>query len=252
MSDYETILNESLKFVEEASRIALSYFRQSLLIEMKENNTPVTIADKKTEEFIRKKLSKSFPSFGILGEEFGGESIDREYCWTIDPIDGTQSFVRGIPLFGTLVGLLHHKKPVLGIMVLPALQETYTATKGGGTYSQGIRLKTSRTSVLESALISCGDFLAFDNSGLRPYLTKLMSKAHFVRGYTDCFGHALVIRGAVDAMIDPIVSPWDVAPIACLVEESGGHHFSFDGKSILENTSFVSCNPGLFKELSEL
>src|ERR1700744_1436846 len=107
MLDYEYLLEEAADIAERASKIALSYFRQALLIEMKENHTPVTIADKKTEEWIRGELSKAFPDHGILGEEFGEEASASEFLWTIDPIDGTRSFVRGIPLFGTLLGLLH-------------------------------------------------------------------------------------------------------------------------------------------------
>src|ERR1700722_10506271 len=99
MLDYELVLEEAADIAERASKVALSYFRQALLIEMKENHTPVTIADKKTEEMIREELSRAFPDHGILGEEFGEALSDSDYVWTVDPIDGTRSFIRGIPLF---------------------------------------------------------------------------------------------------------------------------------------------------------
>src|ERR1700750_2908714 len=130
MLDYEMLLEEATDIDDRASKIALSYCRQALLIEMKENHTPVTIADKKTEEMIRKELGKSFPDHGIIGEEFGEEGADKEFTWTIDPIDGTRSFIRGIPLFGTLLGLLRNNEPVIGVMVLPAINETYVAAQG--------------------------------------------------------------------------------------------------------------------------
>lgn len=237
---------------ERASKIAHSYFRQALLIETKSDRTPVTIADKKTEEMIRKELRKRFPKHGIVGEELGIEAEEAEYVWTIDPIDGTRSFVRGIPLFGTLLGLMRDKKPVVGVMVLPALGETYVAAKKLGAFCDGIRLRASHSTTLESAMVSCGDFSCFETAGKTPYLKALMGKAHLLRNYTDCFGHSLVIRGSIDAMVDPLVYLWDVVPIACLVEEAGGTTFNFDGTDCLESSSFISCSVGLRDKLLRL
>lgn len=251
MSDLRSVLDEAIDITERASDIALSHFRKSLLIEMKANHTPVTVADKKTEEMIRKEISRRFPSHGILGEEFGTESGNAEYVWTVDPIDGTRSFIRGIPLFGTLLGLLRKGEPILGVMVLPALKETYWAAEGLGTFCNENQLHVSPVATVEKALVSCGDVSCFESTGNMRLLLSLMRRAELVRGYTDCFGHALLLRGSVDAMIDPLVAPWDVAPIACLVKEAGGHSFSFDGKPILEATTFVSCVPALKNQLIE-
>ena len=252
MLDLEEILDEATQIAERASMIALSYFRQALLIEMKENHTPVTIADKKTEEMIRSELQKTFPGHGIIGEEFGEEGSDAEYVWTIDPIDGTRSFIRGIPLFGTLLGLMRRGEPVVGVMVLPALDETYIAAKGLGAYCDGIQLHVSSTAALGNAIVSCGDVSCFEAAGKRQYLNRLMDQAETVRGYTDCFGHALVLRGAIDAMVDPVVSPWDVAPLACLIEEAGGEYFNFEGVRAHDRNNFISCTPGLRDELLKL
>jgi histidinol-phosphatase len=249
MLDYESLLEEAADIAERASKIALSYFRQALLIEMKENHTPVTIADKKTEEMIREEISQSFPDHGIIGEEFGVHLNNADYIWTIDPIDGTRSFIRGIPLFGTLLGLLEKGEPVLGVMVLPALEETYTAGKGLGAFCDGIQLHVSATKSLESALVSCGDVSCFGAIGKKDYLNRLLERAELVRGYTDCFGHSLVIRGAIDAMVDPIVSPWDVVPLACLIREAGGDYFTFEGDTTHAGRSFISCTPALRNEL---
>jgi histidinol phosphatase-like enzyme (inositol monophosphatase family) len=252
MVDYESILEEATDIAERASNIALSYFRQAILIEMKENHTPVTIADKKTEEMIRHELKKAFPTHGILGEEFGEEPHNSDFVWTIDPIDGTRSFIRGIPLFGTLVGLLEKGEPVVGIMVLPALDETYVAAKGMGAFCDGVQLHVSATRSIESALVSCGDTSCFEAEGKKDYLMSLIEKADLVRGYTDCFGHSLVMRGAVDAMIDPTVSIWDIAPIACLVKEAGGEYFTFDGEETVRGKSFITCTAALKPELLKL
>jgi histidinol phosphatase-like enzyme (inositol monophosphatase family) len=252
MLDYELVLEEAADIAERASKIALSYFRQALLIEMKENHTPVTIADKKTEEMIREELSQVFPNHGILGEEFGEQGSDSDYVWTVDPIDGTRSFIRGIPLFGTLLGLLERGEPVIGVMVLPALDETYLAAKGMGAFCDGVQLHVSATQTLESSVISCGDYPCFEAIGKKHYLQKLMERAELVRGYTDCFGHSLLLRGAVDAMVDPVVSPWDVAPLACLVREAGGDYFTFEGERTHAGKSFISCTPALRDELLKL
>jgi histidinol-phosphatase len=237
---------------ERASEIARSYFRQAILIEMKENLTPVTIADKKTEEFIRKELQHAFPGFGIIGEEFGQEGHDKEYVWTIDPIDGTRSFIRGIPLFGTLMSLLEHGEPIVGIMVLPALEETYAAARGMGTTCNGHKLHVSPTRQIESANISCGDTYCFEDSGKTAVLKKLIDNAEAVRGYTDCFGHSLVMRGAMDAMIDPVVNLWDVAPLACLIHEAGGEYYDFNGERTIQGTNFIASNAHLKEEILSL
>ncbi len=252
MNPYADILEEATEIVERGSRIALSYFRQALLIEMKADSSPVTIADKKTEEALRTELSKAFPGHGIVGEEFGEEFPDREFVWTIDPIDGTRSFVRGVPLFGTLVALLHRGEPVVGIAVLPALDETYVAAKGFGAFCDGAPLHVSQTPSLKEAFVSCGDTMAFAEAGKQRYQEALMKEAHVVRGYTDCFGHTLVLRGSIDAMIDPLVSIWDIAPLMCLIKEAGGSYFGFDGTSSLNNKSFITCGPNLRAPLLKL
>lgn len=249
MVDYEALLEEATDIAERASNIALSYFRQPILIEMKENHTPVTVADKKTEEMIRSELKKAFPDHGILGEEFGEEPHNSDFVWTIDPIDGTRSFVRGIPLFGTLVGLLEKGEPVVGIMVLPALDETYVAAKGMGAFCDGVQLHVSATRAIENSLVSCGDTSCFEATGKEKYLQNLIKNAELVRGYTDCFGHSLVMRGAVDAMVDPMVSVWDVAPLACLIKEAGGEYFTFEGEETVWGKSFISCTPALKEQL---
>jgi len=251
--DYEDWLEEAADIAEKASDVALSFFRQPLMIEMKENGTPVTNADKKTEMVIREELAKSFPEHGILGEEFGEIKKGSPYVWTIDPIDGTRSFMRGIPLFGTLIALVENDEPVIGIMVLPAIGETYVSAKGLGAYCNGVRLQTSPTKTLETAFVSSGDTYCFNSIGKLSYQQTLAEKTDVCRGYTDCFAHGLVMRGALDAMVDPIVSPWDVAPLACLIREAGGHYFTFEGDVTHKGSSFISaCTPELKDELLRL
>jgi fructose-1,6-bisphosphatase/inositol monophosphatase family enzyme len=147
--------------------------------------------------------------------------------------------------------LLHRKEPIIGVMVLPALGETYSGAKGLGCFCNEEELHVSAVKSLSHALVSCADVPCFESTGYLRFLLSLMRKAELVRGYTDCFGHAMVLRGAVDAMIDPLVAVWDIAPIACLVKEAGGDYFSLDGKDLLQATTFVSCVPRLKDKIIE-
>ena len=249
MKELEDILDEAIDIAEEASEIALSYFRQPLLIETKSNNTPVTVADKKTEEHMRKLLQQSFPGFGILGEELGEESAGAQFVWTIDPIDGTRSFVRGIPLWGTLLGLLEYGKPIAGVMILPGLDEAYWAAKGLGAFCNDQQIHVSGQHDLKASVIGAGDVYAFEETGTRKIYDKLIRETAICRGYTDCFGHSLVLRGSLDAMIDPLVSIWDIAPLAALITEAGGEYFDIHGNSDIRNSTFITCTPGLKADL---
>ena len=252
MDELQEIIDTACDIAERASEIALSYFRQAILIEMKENMTPVTIADKKTEEMIRKELTLAFPGFGICGEEFGEEGADAELVWTVDPIDGTRSFIKGIPLFGTLLGLMQHGEPIGGVMILPALRESYMAAKGMGTFCNGHQLHVSQKAAIESAFISVGDTDCFEASNTTRTLSNIIAKAELVRGYTDCFGHSLVLRGGIDAMIDPVVNLWDIAPLACLVKEAGGEYYSFSGETTIRAGNFITSGAPLKPEILSL
>jgi histidinol-phosphatase len=249
--DFTPLLEEAADIAEEAAEIAHSYFRQALLIELKENHTPVTIADKKAEEYIRNRIAQRFPSHGMMGEEFGNESAERDFVWTIDPIDGTRSFVRGIPLYGTLLGLMFRGEPILGVMVMPELEETYSAAKGTGAFCNGHQIHVSSTQTLENAMLSAADFTTFEAVGKSKLFNSLMECSELARTYTDCFAHSLVLRGSMDAMIDPIISTWDVAPIACLVKEAGGVHFDLNGGKTLDS-SFVTCTPAIHQALLDV
>lgn len=252
MNELADILEAATEIAEQAAQLAFSYFRQPILIEIKDNQTPVTVADKKTEEFIRKSLLETFPGFGILGEELGEESTHNQYVWTVDPIDGTRSFIRGIPLFGTLIGLLDRGEPIGGIMVLPALEETYWAGTDLGAYCNGHQIHVSQAHELKSAVMGVGDVYAFQEAGKEKLFRTLTEKTEICRGYTDCFGHSLVLRGALDAMVDPVISIWDIAPLACLVEEAGGEYFDFHGERTIQGKTFITSGPGLKKEILSL
>lgn len=220
--------------LEQAARVAalaadrareetLPRFR-SVAVETKSDGSPVTEADRAAERAIRQLLQESYPDFGILGEEYGGQDLgddDRPY-WVIDPIDGTIAYSRGIPLFSTLIALVAGGSPVVGVIDLPALDERYTGFEGSGCRRNGASVRVSQEKDLEQALVAHGDLFCFDNAGQRPAFERMARAIPKLRGYTDAFGHAQVLSGGIDAMVDFDLNPWDAAASEVLVREAGG------------------------------
>ena len=190
-------------------------------VERKADGTPVTEADRAAERVLREELGRALPEAALFGEEYGGER-DAELLWVIDPIDGTLSYSRGIPLFATLVALLEAGRPVLGVIDLPALGECYVGWRGGGCWRGDERLRVSDCRDLAQALVSHGDPYCFDAAGERAAFEALAQRARVLRGYTDAFGHAQVLCAAVDVMVDLDLSLWDAAAAQVLVPEAGG------------------------------
>jgi histidinol phosphatase-like enzyme (inositol monophosphatase family) len=203
----------------------LPRFRK-VAVETKGDGSPVTEADRAAERAIRSVIETNFPQDAILGEEFGekvgDEKTKSRRRWTIDPIDGTIAFSRGIPLFTTLVALLVDDEPVLGMIDLPAANDRIHGYRGGGVWRGQERLTVSRASELERAMVCHGDLFCFDNAGLRSLYDALAQRVRILRGYTDAFGHLLVLSGAAEAMVDCDLNPWDAAVTRVLAHEAGG------------------------------
>ncbi|MEZ4215682.1 MAG: inositol monophosphatase family protein [Myxococcota bacterium] len=204
-----------------ARRETLPRFRD-VAVETKRDGSPVTEADRAAERAIRAAIADAFPDHAILGEEYGGERDDARPTWVVDPIDGTIAYARGIPLFSTLVALVVDGEPLVGLIDLPALDERYVGWKGGGCRRNGAPVRVSQRSDLASAIVSHGDPFCFDAAGMRPAFERMAARLRMLRGYTDAFGHALVLGGGVDAMVDVDLNPWDVAATQVLVPEAGG------------------------------
>ncbi|UCE86277.1 MAG: histidinol-phosphatase [Deltaproteobacteria bacterium] len=199
----------------------LSRFR-AVDVETKADGSPVTEADRAAERSIRATLGDAYPDVAILGEEYGGRVAREGPCWVVDPIDGTIAFSRGIPLFSTLIALLEDGEPVLGLIDLPALGERLVGWRGGGCRRNGERVRVSRQADLGRALVSHGDPFCFDRAGQRPALERMLQEIPMLRGYTDAFGHSLVISGSVDAMVDFDCNLWDLAATQVLIPEAEG------------------------------
>lgn len=229
---HDTLRAVQTRELEELARIAeqaadrarseiLPRFR-AVAVERKADGSPVTEADRAAERAIRDWLRSETPGFAILGEEFGAEGAGSGRRWVVDPIDGTIAFARGIPLFGTILALLDGDAPVLGLLDLPALDERVLGWRGGGCTRNGTRVRVSGERELRRALVSHGDPFCFDRAGQRAAFERMAREIPMLRGYTDAFGHAQVLSGGIDAMVDLDLNPWDAAATQALVPEAGG------------------------------
>ena len=242
----------ALSWLKPVSREILNWFQKEITVQHKADQSPVTIADQRAEEMLRKKIHRYFPDHGIIGEEFGNEAENKEWVWTVDPIDGTRSFIQGLPLFATLLSLLHKGEPVMGIICLPALGETVWAVKGKGTYSGDRRLHVSTHSKIKDSVLATADRYCFREKKQLRFWNQLHSQAKLVRTYPDAFGHLMAIRGSVDVMVDPWAYTWDFAPCKIMVQEAGGTFMNFTGNknSIYEGSALVG-NAKLVKALQK-
>ena len=225
--DLSKLLRVAIEAAKGPAEIILSYFQQStLVVERKQDFSPVTEADREAERQIRQRLTKhlSAECIDILGEEHGFQGTGARFRWTVDPIDGTRSFVRGIPLFGTIVALEDtvEKRAVIGVIHLPVLKATYSAARGLGSWCNEKPINVSSVTRIEEAIVSAGDPLQFSHANCEAIFRQLGELSSCFRGYTDCFGHSLVASGAVDVMLDPDLNPWDVLATQVLIEEAGG------------------------------
>ena len=230
----------ALSLATAASRETLKFFRTSeFQVERKSDRSPVTRADKQAEQIVRAMVAESFPSDAILGEEFGSVPGESEYEWIIDPIDGTKSFISGVPLYSTLVGMTVKGEPTLGVISIPALGEIVVAAKGlGAWYGQPIAGKSkipltrtfvSKQSKLEDGLLLTSQADNFAHRKAESAYRELEEKAYVTRTWGDGYGFLLIATGRAEAMVDPIVNPWDVAAVAPVIEEAGGRFSSWAG-----------------------
>lgn len=197
--------------------------------------TPVSDADVAVEEVLRARLAEARPGDSIVGEEFGGETVFEGRQWVIDPIDGTKNFVRGVPVWATLISLLVDGQPVLGVVSAPALARRWYAAQGSGawrTFNKGSlkRLEVSHVSELADASLAMSSLEGWKARGLQENFIALTERTWRLRGYGDFFGYCLVAEGAVDIAAEPEVSVWDLAALSVLVTEAGGTFSSLNGE----------------------
>jgi myo-inositol-1(or 4)-monophosphatase len=218
------------------------YFaRPDLRVELKADQTPVTEADRGAEELMRTRIAKRFPEHGIMGEEFGFERADAEYVWVLDPIDGTKSFASAVPLFGTLIGVLHQGQPILGCINQPILGQCVIGDNQTSTLNgRPIRVRPPRP-LEEATLLTSDPVQAVRPTGGRGY-DHLMRRARVARTWGDCYGYLLVAAGWADVMYDPIMNPWDIAALVPVIRGAGGVITDARGKAAYPAQSTVAAS----------
>ncbi len=195
--------------------------RPGLVVDTKADASPVTQADRGAEELMRGLIAKKFPDHGILGEEFGGEHTDAEWVWVLDPIDGTKSFITGVPLWGTLIALLHWGLPVLGCIHQPVLGQLMLGDGAATTLNGRAVCCRATTRIGDATLLTSDPFnpSKFQNGAA---FNALRQRAKLVRTWGDCYGYLLVAGGWADVMLDPIMNPWDIAALVPVIRGAGG------------------------------
>jgi len=236
-----------------AGRRTLELFQSPLDVEKKADATPVTAVDRGTEEFLREFLGEHFPRDGILGEEFGERPGDSGYRWIIDPIDGTKSYIQGVPLYTVLVGLeAAEGEAVVGAVAVPGLSELVVAAKGAGCYWNGRRVRVSEVGELSDACALYTGMECFEETDTLEVERTVRDRVRVVRTWGDAYGHLLVATGRAEIMLDPVLGLWDTAALAPIVEEAGGVFTDWSGRRTIHGRSGISTNRALAGELRSL
>ena len=236
-------------WVQESGALIMEYFSETGLgVDRKEDGTPVTIADRDVEILLRKKINSNFPEHGILGEEFGSEKEDAEWLWMIDPIDGTKSFISGVPLFGTVLCLCHNGIPAFGAIHMPALNE-WLVGNGKKTLCNGRQVSCRLPkSISEATLLTSDEADVRMHQNYNNWLA-LSKRVNFCRTWGDCYGYFLVATGKADIMADPIVSPWDVFGAIPILDGAGAKVSTWNGENVRNGNSAVAAHPELHNEV---
>lgn len=228
LSPYRTFMIELARA--SGDFIAPLYRQPSVAVETKADASPVTLADRGAEELMRQRINARFPSHGIVGEEFGNERDDAEFVWVLDPIDGTKSFITGVPLWGTLIALLHRGQPVLGCIHQPILGQLMLGDNRETTLN-GSPVRCRPTREIAQATLLTSDPLNPAKYQPGSHYDALQSRARLVRTWGDCYGYLLVASGWADICVDPIMNPWDIAALVPIIRGAGGAITDWQGGS---------------------
>ena len=257
--DVESQLRRRLDFARsaavDAGKLILGHYQSaSLAVDRKRDSSPVTIADRQSEQLLRAGIEREFPADAILGEELGETPGTSGFRWILDPLDGTKSFVHGVPLFGTLVGVEFEVQCVVGVCHFPVLGETAWGARGLGAWWQpaGGDVRPARVSTiadLSQALVCFTTVQGFARIGRQDAFEALTSSAGMARGWGDCYGHILVATGRADVMIDPLMNLWDAAALVPIVEEAGGRYVDWQGRATPRSGNGISVNAALLEQV---
>lgn len=228
------------------------YFTKAdMAVEIKQDQTLVTQADREAEAVMRDLIRKTYPHHGILGEEFGPENTSAEFVWVLDPIDGTVSFARGCPLFGTLIGLLHDGKPLLGAIHQPLLSQMCIGSNTETTLN-GRAVQLREIPHLSEAILLTTDIPSIARYQKKEGFERLAGQARLFRTWGDCYGYLLVASGGADIMLDPIMNPWDILPLIPIIQGAKGVITTWAGTDAATGSSCVAANRRLHPRVLEV
>ena len=248
-AEIRELLDVALELAQAAGDHSMRYYGHLVDHAAKGDGSPVTQADREGEQLIRRHLALRYPDHGILGEEYGETNPGSRVRWILDPIDATLSFMRGVPLYGVLIGVEVDGLPAVGVSYFPPLRETIAAGVGLGCTWNGKPCHVSPVTKLEDAVVLTTDLRTIETSAKDPGWPQLVSQARIARTWGDCYGHALVATGRAEVMVDPIMNVWDCAPFLPIMTEAGGRFTSREGEVTIHGGSAVATNGVLHDEV---
>jgi len=252
LAEQKELLEFAVEIAQEAGAITSRYFKQAIVAERKADRSFVTIADREAERHLRARIGKAFPDDGILGEEEGENESKSGRRWIVDPIDGTYSFVHGVPLYSVLLALEIDDEPMIGVVNVPELDEIVFAGRGLGCFLNGQPARVSSTGSLAEALLLYTDFGTCARNGFGAAAERLQDRVEARRTWGDAYGHILVATGRAEIMLDPIMNVWDCAPLLSILKEAGGTFTNWRGEETILGGNAISTNGLLFDEVMSI
>jgi histidinol-phosphatase len=251
-TEAQGLMQAAAEVARKSGDVALDFFRKGVTVDIKGDGTPVTVADRTAEQTARDWIEKHFPQDGILGEEFGETRPGARRRWILDPIDGTKTFVRGVPLWGTLVAIAEGEKILAGAAYFPPVGELLVAAPGAGCFWNDKPTRVSTVSELSQAVVLSTDqrFLQYPERGTA--WRALAARAYMDRTWGDCYGYLLVATGRAEVMVDEVLSPWDAAALQPIIEEAGGVFTDWTGKRTSFGGNAIATNGALAAQVREL
>jgi histidinol-phosphatase len=234
-----------------AGQMTWDYFTRGVPTEIKKDESPVTVADRESETYLRTTFAQEFPGDGFVGEEHGEEASQTGFRWIIDPIDATANFIRQIPIYGNLIGLEYEGELVAGLCYVPAMRDLYHARVGRGSFKNDRPIHVSSVPSLSQAQFCYPELRMFERRGLGDFFLEVTRGAKRSRGFGDYWNFLLVAEGAADLVIEPTAAVWDLAALKPIVEEAGGLFTDFEGKPSVWGGGAIAANPALHAEIME-
>ncbi len=248
------------KFAQEAGELTLRYFYRldAVAVERKADESPVTVADREAELLLRKRIEEHFPDDAVFGEEFAEKAGTSGFCWLLDPIDGTKSFIHGVPFYSTLIGLVQDGEPVAGVIELPPVGERVWAGRDLGAWHETprserpVRAKVSDCREISEALFLTSEVISFARTGRSDAYQRLEQSTRLTRTWGDAYGYAMIATGRADVMVDPILADWDAGPLLIVLEEAGGRFTDWKGNATIFGKEGVATNGHLHETVLHL